>query len=258
MNLLLSITFASFIIADCFTKPLPPTAYQSLLAIGDNPTSTPTTPAIQAAVATAPTVDIAPTVVASATTASASDSVPLLHPNLDPAAPTLPIVLDTGASIPIALPALDYLPVTQAPFRLIRSATSVVSKVTSTPVAPYTLITGEDIIDLSSPDPTNSDLDSCFALLSVSELVSHLQSNRRFHSEVFGTANLIFVYSGFNTLIHLWVEPIEVDWLDWIPLPRLILSESYFHIFGLDYLQAFALLHLLPIWIYSLVHFGLE
>jgi len=257
MNPLLApaLTSTSYTIANHLSKPLPTSTHHRFVSlIGVDPTA-PADLAATATVATAPTVDTAPTVVASITAvdslatvvASASTSVPTLHPNLDPAS-TLPIVLDTGAS----------LPVTQAPFGLIRSATSVVSKVPSTPGDPYTLITGEDTIDLSSPDPTNSDLDSCFALLSVSELASHLQSSRQLHSEVFGTATLVFVYSGFNTLIHIWVEPTELDWIHWVPLPRLTPTESYFHIFGRDYLQAFALFHLIPIWIYCLLHFGLE
>ena len=127
---------------------------------------------------------------------------------------------------------------------MIRSAASVVSKVTSkaysTPVDPYTLITGEDTtaIDLSSPDLF--DLDSEFA--SAFEALEFRE---------FGTATLIFISDPHSELESILVEPTVdwTDWLDWIPLPRLILSESYFHIFGLDYLQAFALFHLIPIWI---------
>jgi len=82
-------------VADLLSKPLPTFTHHryTQLVIGDAPT-TPST-------SVAPTVDTAPTVVAFAPTATTTfDSVPLLHPNLDPAAPTLPIVLDTGASIP--------------------------------------------------------------------------------------------------------------------------------------------------------------
>jgi len=230
-------------IADLLSKPLSRHRFDSL--IGDIHSPTPSTSVdTPPVVASTATVDAAPTVVASATTAT-SDLVPTLHPNLDPAS-TLPIILDTGASIPIAS---DF-----TPFGLIRSAASVVSiaKAASTPVDPYTLITGEDVSgdtnDLSSPDSDSGSC--CFELLSdLSALTAHLQSRRRYHLEVFGTATLTFVYSGFNTLVHIWVEPIDLDWIHWVPLPRLTLPESYFHIFGLDYLQAFALFHLIPIWI---------
>jgi len=235
-------------VADLLSKPLPTTTHHrhTQLIIGDILSALTTSVATTATVDTAPTVvaSATPTVVASATTVT-SDSVPLLHPN--------PVPVDAGASLPIQS---DFI---QAPFRLIRSPTSVAYSTTVSSKAtlsndPYTLITGEDVsvnpVDLSSLDSTDSDSGSCFEQLSdLSDLASHLQSSRRLHSEVFGTANLIFIYSGFNTLIHIWVEPIEVDWFDWIPLPRLIISESYFHIFGLDYLQAFALFHLIPIWI---------
>jgi len=177
MNPLPSIASASSSsnIADCFTKPLSLSRHhRSLLAIGDNPTTTSTTSVnTTPSVAATATVDSLVTAVGHPTTASTSDSVPTLHPNLDPA-PTLPIVLDTGASFLLTPFKSDFL--SGAPFGLIWSATSVV-KATSTPVDPYTLITGEDATDLSSPDP-NSDLDPCFDLLSVSELVSHLQSSR--------------------------------------------------------------------------------
>jgi len=253
MNPLLApaLTSTSYTIANHLSKPLPTSTHHRFVSlIGVDPTA-PADLAATATVATAPTVDTAPTVVASITAvdslatvvASASTSVPTLHPNLDPAS-TLPIVLDTGASIPIAS---DF-----TPFGLIRSAALVVSiaKAASTPVDPYTLITGEnvsgDTTDLSSSDSNSG----CFELLSdLSALTAHLQSRRRYHLEVFGTATLTFVYSGFNTLVHIWVEPIDLDWIHWVPLPRLTLPESYFHIFGLDYLQAFALFHLIPIWI---------
>ena len=153
-------------IADLFTKPLSFSRHRftATTLIGDEPT-TPTTSVV------------APTVVASASVPTAtpvSDSVPTLHPNLA-LAPTLPIVLDTGASFSRTPFASDSLPVTQAPCGLIRSPTSVVSNSkaysafastpASTPVDPHTLITGEDAVDsvdLSSPDTTiDSDSGLC-------------------------------------------------------------------------------------------------
>jgi len=231
-------------IADFFTKHLPPTTRHRLVSlIGAGPTVDTLASATPTATAVPPTV--APTVVASA---SASVPTPTsVGPTL---APTLPIVLDTGASFSIIPFASDFI---QAPFGLIRSAASVTSKskvasiasvstpTTSTPVDPYTLITGEDtaIIDLSSRDLFDLDSDS---------VVEFASTSTQFRE--FGTATLVFYYSGF-TLIHISVEPDldRFDWLHWVPLPRLILSESYFHIFGLDYSQAFALFHLIPIWI---------
>jgi len=188
-------SIASSNIADFFTRPLPTISHHrhTQLVIGDDPTP------LLTLVATAPTVALAPTVVASAPTASftTSDSVPTLHPNLALAL-TLPIVLDTGASFSRTPFASDFLPVAQAPYGLIRPPTSVVSnsKVNSvvssfkvsSPVDPYTLITGEDTVDsvdLSSPDTT-------------------------------------------------------ID------------SDSG------PYLQAFTLFHLIPIWIYSLLHFAVN
>ena len=218
-------------IADLFTKPLPRHRFDTL--IGDTTTITPST-----SVATT-VVDSASTVVASAPTATTvSDSVPT--------APTLPIVLDTGASYSRAPSASDFLPVGHASYGLFRSPISVVSKaLASTPVDPYTLITGEDVsvsfdsdpIDLSSTDPTLA-----------SDSVESFE---------FGTASLTFIYSNLD-LIKVFVTPTQVDWLHWIPLPRLTLTESYRHIFGLDYLQAFALFHLIPIWIYYLLHFAVN
>jgi len=164
--------------------------------------------------------------------------------------------VDTGASFPIAPTVLDYcLLVSQAPCGLIWtpppalvvSNTKVVSTVTSTPVDPYTLITGEDIIisDLSSPDLFDLDSDSVdtFEFASAFEVLEVRE---------FGTATLVFIsYPHSELKPTILLEPIfdHFDWLDWIPLPRLIISESYFHIFGLDYLQAFTLFHLIPIWI---------
>jgi len=239
-------TIASYSsIADLFTKPLSLSRHRftTTTLIGDLHSPTPTT----LVASTVDSVTVATTVVASASTvvasaptaATASDSVP----------PTLPIVLDTGASLARTPFSLDFaLDVSQAPFGLILSPVSVVSKaLASPPVDPYTLITGEDIasiaFDLSSPDPTvNSDSGP----------------GHSFDIREFGTATLTFIYSKSTLdLLHVFVEPTQIDWLHWTPLPRLILPESYFHIFGLDYLQAFTLLHLIPIWIY-LLHFNLE
>jgi len=149
------------------------------------------------------------------------------------------------------------LEIAQAPYGLIRSAsdtsvasdsnfdTSVASdskaysKVVSTPVDPYTLITGEDTatVDLSFPDSDTVD---------TVEFASTLVYSSFRH---FGTATLVFLSDANSKLITILVEPTQVDWLHWIPLPRLTPTESYFHISGLDYLQAFTLLHLIPIWI---------
>jgi len=195
-----------FNIADCFTKPLSISYHRfTTTAIISDIYHPPTT-----SNATAPTVD-------TASVASSSDSVPLLHPNLV-LAPTLPIVLDTGASYSIVPFASDF-----TPYGLVRTSTSAASKVASIPVDPHTLITREDAIALD--------------LLSQS------------HLEVFGTAALTFVYSGFNTLVHIWGEPIDLDWIHWVPLPRLTPTESYFHLLGFDYIEAFAFLHLYPLWI---------
>jgi len=226
-------------IADLLSKPLSRHRFTTL--IGDATTIPSTT-----SVATA-------TVVA----ATASDSVPSLPPN---PAPTLPIVLDTGASFSSTPFASDFLPVAQAPYGLFRSAaslvsdsklTSVASKVASTPVDPYTLITGEDVsvdpVDLSSPDITTIVIDSDSG-----------PSFTKVHFDVrqFGTASLTFIFSPNWSLIKVFVTPTQVDWIHWVPLPRLTPTESYFHISGLDYLQAFTLFHLIPIWIYYLLHFA--
>jgi len=158
--------------------------------------------------------------------------------------------------------ASDFLPVAQAPYGLIRSPISVVSKyskaLASTPVDPYTLITGEvvsvDPIDLSSPDITTiaNDSDSGPSFSGPSFIKVH------FDVRQFGTASLTFIFSPNWSLIKVFVTPTQVDWIHWVPIPRLILPESYFHIFGLDYLQAFALLHLIPFWIYYLLHFAVN
>jgi len=225
-------------IADLFTKPSSFSRHRftATTLIGDEPT-TPTTSVV------------APTVVASASVPTAtpvSDSVPTLNPNLA-LAPTLPIVLDTGASFSRMSFASDFLPVTQAPYGLIRSPTSVVSNSkaysasASTPVDPYTLITGEDTaisVDLSSPDAIDFVSDSGLSFTKVNFAVRQ-----------FGTASLTFIFSPNWSLIKVFVTPTQVDWIHWVPLPRLTPTESYFHIFGRDYFQAFVLFHLIPIWI---------
>jgi len=100
------------------------------------------------------------------------------------------------------------------------------------------LITGDDTaIDLSSPDTIDSD--------SV-EFASSIDS---FDIWEFGTATLVFIS---NSKVNTILVESTLDWtdgFDWIPLPRLTPTESYFHIFSRDYLQAFALFHLIPIWI---------
>jgi len=251
MNLLPALAPTShYNIADLFTKPLSSHRYTQLV-IGDAPTTYPPSTSVAS---TVDSVTVATTVVASAsapTAATTSDSVPT----------ALPIVLGTGASLALTPFTSDFtLEVAQAPYGLFRSASSLVSnsKVTSvvssfeaTSVDPYTLITGEDVsvdsdpVDLSSPDTTAIDSDlSCFTKV-------------YFDIKPFGTSILTFIYSKSTLeLLHIFVTPTQVDWIHWIPVPRLILPESYFHIFGLDYLQAFTLFHLIPIWIYSLLHFA--
>jgi len=133
-------------------------------------------------------------------------------------------VVDTGASFPIvSASASDYIPVVAS-----------ISKLASTPIAPYALITGEDtpLVDLPS---TDSDLDFA-STFSLGILGSNSIAIREF-----GTATLVFYYSGLN-LVHILVEPDldRFDWLHWIPFPRLVLPESYFHCFGLNYSQGFA------------------
>jgi len=248
MALLPSIASYSSNIADYFTKPLSRHQFDTL--IGDAPAAfTPLSTSV------ASTVDLA-TVVATATVVAppTSDSVP--HP--------APYFVDTGASLPVAPSCPDFaLEIAQAPYGLIRSAfdTSVASdsildisvasdskaysKVASTPVDPYTLITGEDTatVDLSFPDS-----DSVDTVEFASTLVYSLFRQ-------FGTATLIFLSDANSKLITILVEPTQVDWIHWVPLPRLTPTESYFHIFGRDYLQAITFFHLIPIWIYFLLHF---
>jgi len=235
MALLPSIT--SYNIADLFTRPLPINSHHryTQLIIGDDPIAPPTS---TTSVATATVV------------ATAVDSVPIA--TSDSVAHPVPGLVDTGASPSIAPSTSDFaLEVAQASYGLIRSAfdTSVASdsvasnsaaysKVSSTD--PYTLITGEDTAtaDLSSPD-TIIDSDSGPSFTKVAIDIRQ-----------FGTASLTFIYSKSSSeLLHIFVDPIQVDWLHWIPLPRLTPTESYYHIFGRDYFQAFALLHLIPIWI---------
>ena len=187
-----------------------------------------------------PTTSVASTLVAPTLVASPTVSDLVLT------APALPIVLDTGTSL--ARPSDFSLEIAQASYGLIRSPISIVSKaLASTPVDPYALITGEDAIDLSSPDTAlnaNSDSDTA----TISDLSSFTKV--AFDIRDFGTATLTFIYSrSTSELLHIFVDPTQVDWLHWIPLPRLTPTESYFHICGRDYLQAFALLHLIPIWI---------
>jgi len=239
MNLLpasASITSLSNI-ADLFTKPLPRHRFDTL--IGDTTTITPTTLVAPTLVgSTVDSVTTASAPVASSTTL-VSDSVPTFHPNLVP--------LDTGASISRTS---DFaLEIAQASYGLIQSAfdtssdsVALASKAYSKTLSndPYTLISGEDTaIDLSFPD---SDLDSVNTVEFASTLV--YSSFRQF-----GTATLVFLSDANSRLITILVEPTQVDWIHWVPLPRLTPTESYYHIFGRDYLQVFALLHLIPIWI---------
>jgi len=191
-------------IADLFTRPLPTTPHhQCVSLVGDIPTAL-----LTSVVFTVHSVTAASAVVdcCSATTAaSASDSVPTLHLNLA-LAPTLPIALDTGASFAISPSKSDFLPVSQAPFGLIRSPILIVSKVfASTPVDPHTLITGEDAvsaIDLSSTDLSIADSDFTFAKVC-------------FDIRQFGTSTLTFVFSTNLNLIKVFVSPTQVDWIHW-------------------------------------------
>jgi len=245
MALLPSIASANSNIADLLSKPL--SRHRFDILIGDATPITLST-SVASTVASATVVTTA-TVVASPTTSA-----------------SVPVALDTGAPFASTPFASDFaLEIAQAPYGLIRSAfdtlvasdsnfdTSVASDYkaysefasTSTPVDPYTLITGEDTatVDLSFPD---SDFEFASTLVYSSEF------------RHFGTATLVFLLDANSKLISILVEPTQVDWIHWVPLPRLILPESYYHIFGLDYLQAFTLFHLIPIWIYSLLHFAVN
>jgi len=116
------------------------------------------------------------------------------------------------------------------------------------------LITGEDTaVDLSFPDAIiiDSDFDSDSGLG---------PSFTKVHFDVrqFGTASLTFIFSPNWSLLKVFVTPTQVDWIHWVPLPRLTPTESYFHVFGRDHLQAITLFHLIPIWIYFLLHFAVN
>jgi len=220
-------SIASFNIADRLSKPLPTITHQRIVSlIGADPT-------FDTLASATPTTPVASTLVAS--TLVATTSVPT--------APTPPIVLDTGASYSRAPSASDFLPVGHASYGLFRSPISVVSKaLASTPVDPYTLITGEDAIDLLSLDLSALNSNSVETVSSFTKVTFDIRQ--------FGTASLTFIYSKSSSeLLHIFVDPNQIDWLHWVPLPRLTPTESYYHIFGRDYLQAFALLHLIPIWI---------
>jgi len=217
-------------LADLLTKSLSLSRHRSTATtlIGDEPPTPSATSVVSPLVAftatVAPSTLVATTPVASPTT---------LHPHL------VSVALDTGTSISRTS---DFaLEIAQASYGLFQSPISVVSKaLASTPVDPYTLITGEDAIDLSSLDlPTSDSVETVSSFTKVT-----------FDIRDFGTATLTFIYSrSTSELLHIFVDPTQVDWLHWIPLPRLTPTESYFHICGRDYLQAFALFHLIPIWI---------
>jgi len=244
-------------VADIFTKSLP-THRRLVSFIGADPTidtlalAAPKTSAPVATATVAASTLVASTVdPLAAVVDPTSDLVPELHPN------PLPIVLDTCASYSLTPFDSDFLPVAQASYGLFRSPTSVVSvnsvvskTLASTPVDQHTLITGEDAVavDLSSLDLFDLNSDSVETASSFTKVYFDIRQ--------FGTSTLTFIYSKSTLeLLHIFVEPTQIDWLHWVPLPRLILPESYFHIFGLDYPQAFALFHLIPIWIYCLLHF---
>jgi len=169
-------------------------------------------------------------------TASAVDSLAPVAPTTAVANSNLVPLFDTGAYPSVCHCSISdfLLPVAQASYGLNQSPLDFTSNLVFNP---YTLITGEDIlVDLSFPD---LDLDS--------------YSDPVFYTfQEFGTATLVYIYSQSLELLNILVEPSldpVVDWLHWIPLPRLTPTGTYFHISGLDYLQAFALFHLIPIWI---------
>jgi len=190
-------------------------------------------------------------VAAATAVATVVDSVPIA--TSDSVAHPVPGLVDAGASLSIAPSTSDFaLEVAQASYGLIRSAfdasvasdsvasnSAAHSKVSSTD--PCTLITGEDAIDLSCLDIDSDYIDSdsgpSFAKVS-------------FDIREFGTATLTLIYSKSSSeLLHIFVDPNQIDWLHWVPLPRLTPAESCFHICGRDCLQAFVLFHLIPIWI---------
>ena len=187
-------------IADLLSKPLSRHRFDSL--IGDTATVTSTT---SVAVATATPVD---------STATVDPASPVVNPTStsDSVAPTLPIVLDAGASHLHTPFALDFaFEVARASYGLFRSPISVVSKalasrtLTSTPVNPHTLITGEDAtVDLSFPDPFDTIVDSDLGP----------PSKVSFDIRQFGTASLTFIFSPNLDLINVFVTPTQVDCLD--------------------------------------------
>jgi len=244
--------FVSSNIADLFTKPLSRHRFTTTTLIGDLHSPTPTTSVASTLVASTATVDSLALAAVVASTPTVDSLTAVVHSDSVPITPTLPIVLDTGASYSCTPFPSDFaLEVTQASYGLFRSPISVVSKaLASTPVDPYTLITGDVSVDLSSPD-TIIDSDSGPSVVIDSDSFAKVH----FDIREFGTASLTFIFSRNLDLIKVFVTPTQVDWIHWVPLPRLILPESYFHIFGLDYLQAFTLFHLIPIWIYYLLHF---
>jgi len=239
MNLLPSLASTSnYNIANLLSKPLSHHRFDSL--IGGLHSPNPTTSADTATVDTVPTVAVVaiPATVDSLATAvaSISDSVLALltHPN------PVPYFVDTGASLPVTPLCSDFLSLLQAPYGLIRSASTSVASVSKPPVDPYTLIPGEDV----SVDPADP-----IEFLSLDLFALNSKSVDHFDIWEFGTATLVFISN--SELTTILVEPTLdwTDWFDWIPLPRLTPTESYYHIFGLNYSQAFALLHLIPIWI---------
>jgi len=118
--------------------------------------------------------------------------------------------------------ASDFLPV---PSGLISVASNYDYKAVSTLVDPYTLITGEDTATaLSSPDLFALDSD----LVDTFKFASTLTKDH-FDIWEFGTATLVFISD--SELTTILVEPTLdwTDWFDWIPLPRLTPTESYFH-----------------------------
>jgi len=156
-------------------------------------------------------------------------------PTVGPApVPKPTVAVDTGAYPSVCHCSISdfLLPVTQASYGLNQSPLDSILD-SNLVFDPYTLITGEDdIVDLSFPD-----------LVSYSDPVSYT-------FQAVGTAILVFIFNLNLDLITILVEPLDTpDWLHWIPLPRLTPTGTYFHISGLDYLQAFALIHLIPIWI---------
>ena len=220
----LSLTFASSNIADLLIKSLPISTHHrcSRLFIGDIPT-TPTTSVVKAAVDSMATVDPA------AAVASLVPSMPTATPTSN-SVPTLPvagptpasIVLDTGATLSIAPFASELLP--QASGSVSSTSNSKAASIAS--LDPCVLITGEDAafsVDFSSAD---SD--------SVLDFGSELATAGTLEFREFGTATPVLHYTGLNA-IHMSVESDldRLDWLQWVPLPRLTPPESCYHIFGL-------------------------